>query len=171
MNVPLQFAIPTIVIAACAAWFDVGRRRVPNALTLPALAAGVAVHAAVAGWSGAGSSLVGALVALVLVPGWLAGWMGAGDVKLLMALGAWLAFPSAAAAVLFSLIAGGVIAIAYAARRGILQQTFSGAAWLALWAVVPRNGAPLAQPATSGVRFPFAVAVLIGSGAALWVRL
>ena len=170
MNVPLQFAIPTVVIAACAAWTDVGRRRVPNALTLPALAAGVALHAAVAGWSGAGASLAGALVALVLVPGWLAGWMGAGDVKLLMALGAWLAFPHALAAVLFSLIAGGVIAIAYAVRRGILQQTLFGAAWLAMWAVGPRSGAPLVAPVTSGVRFPFAVAVLIGACAALWVR-
>jgi prepilin peptidase CpaA len=107
----------------------------------------------------------------LLFPGWLLGWMGAGDVKLMAAVGAWLGFPLGVFAALASLIAGGVISIVVAIRKGALWKSLKGAVSLASWIAMTRGGAGMPQPTTSGIRFPFALAVLAGALVALWVRI
>jgi prepilin peptidase CpaA len=103
----------------------------------------------------------------ILLPGWLMGWMGAGDVKLMAAAGAWLAMPGAVVAVLASLVAGGIASTVVAVRRGVLRQAVQGAAVLAVWGFTRgRTGAPV----STGVRFPFALAVAAGVTLALIVR-
>src|SRR2546427_9014108 len=95
------------------------------------------------------------------------GWMGGGDVKLSAAIGAWLGLPQALFAVLASLMAGGLIAALVAARSGVLKRSLFGAAQLGAWLM---NGVGRTeQPSTSGVRFPFAVAILAGTSVMLWV--
>jgi len=98
------------------------------------------------------------------------GWMGAGDVKLMAAVGAWLAFPQAMIAVLAALVAGGVIAAWLAARRGVLTRALTGAAWLGAWTFSGAARAGTPPPITSGIRFPFALAALAGTTFALWVK-
>jgi prepilin peptidase CpaA len=95
--------------------------------------------------------------------------MGAGDVKLMAAAGAWLAWPQAVIALLASLVAGGVIALIVAARRRVLWNAVRGAA-LTGASIVSRVGGPAPLPVSTGVRFPFALAVLAGSTMALWVK-
>ena len=107
------------------------------------------------------ASLAGLAVALALMPGWLMRWMGAGDVKLMAAAGAWLAWPQAVIALLASLVAGGVIALIVAARRRVLWNAVRGAA-LTGATILARTAAPAPMPITTGVRFPFALAVLAG---------
>ena len=171
MSIPLQFAVPMIAIAATGAFLDLRCRRIPNLLVGIGLLLALAVHAVTGGWHGVGFALAGMLVAGGLfLPGWLAGWMGAGDVKLIAVVGAWLGFGHGALAALLSFIAGGVLAIVVALRRGVLWQSLWGAASLAAWVAASSNRAALPQPPTSGIRFPFAMAVLAGSVAALWVR-
>ena len=168
MNVPLWVAVPVIVLVTAAALADVRTRTIPNRLTFPALLLGLAVHGALAGAGGLGSSLAGMAVAgLVLLPGWLFRWMGAGDVKLMAAVGAWLAWPQAPIAVLASLVMGGVISLIVAVRHGMLRQALTGAAVIGA-AVMARS--PVMPQATTGVRFPFALAVFAGSTFALWYR-
>ncbi len=86
--------IPLAVVASAtliASATDLWKFKVHNALTLPTLALGVAVSAALGGWSGLGSSLLGAGLGFgLLVLFFAAGGVGAGDVKLLAAVGAWL---------------------------------------------------------------------------------
>ena len=68
---------------------DVSRLKIPNWLTLPALAAAMIHAGVVGGLSGLGSALAGAgcALGLLFVP-FLVGWLGAGDVKAAMVLGA-----------------------------------------------------------------------------------
>ena len=170
LNVPLLVAVPAIVVAAVATGADVRARRIPNALTFPALLAGIALHAATGGFAGAGNAALGALVAGgILMPGWLMGWMAAGDVKLCAAVGAFLGYPLALMMVLLSLMAGGVLSLAVAVRHRVLGQSLWGAAMLGAWAASRSAGSP-PPPVTSGIRFPFAVAVLAGVACSLCLR-
>ncbi len=170
MNVPPWIAWPVVVTTAVAVGADVRTRRIPNLLTGPALLLGIAVNAVWHGGAGALNGLEGMAVAgALLLPGWLLGWMGAGDVKLVAAVGAWLGFPLGVFAALASLMAGGVIALIVAARKGVLKRSLWGAAMLGSWVTTgPLQSAP--PPVTSGVRFPFACAVLAGSVTALWIH-
>ena len=167
MNVPLWVALPVTVLVALAARADVRSRTIPNRLTFPALLLGVAVHTAVSGAPGFISALAGLAVAGgVLMPGYLLRWMGAGDVKLMAAVGAWIGWPVSVTAVLASLVAGGILALVVAVRRGVLRRALTGAAWIA-HSVLARTGTPV--PGTTGIRFPFALAVLAGSIISFWL--
>jgi prepilin peptidase CpaA len=168
MNAPLWIAIPVVLLTLVATREDIRTRKVPNIITGPALLLGVGAHLVLGGTSGALSALAGALLAgAVLFPGWLVRWMGAGDVKLMAAVGAWLGFPSSLFAVLAALVAGGVIAVMVAVRRGILGRSLRAAALL-IPGLAARVGGPGPAPAESGFRFPFALAILAGSLFALW---
>ena len=168
MNAPLWAVAPVLVLVALAARADVRTRRIPNHLTFPALVIALACHAAIGGRDGLAASATGmAIAGGILLPGWLMGWMGAGDVKLMAAAGAWLAMPGAVVAVLASLVAGGSASTVVAVRHGVLRQAVQGAAVLAAWGLSRgRTGAPV----STGVRFPFALAVAAGVTLALIVR-
>ena len=170
MNAPLWVAVPVVVVAILAARADVRARRIPNALTGPAIVLALLAHFWFEGFAGLRGSLAGMLIgAGLLLPGFIFRFTGAGDVKLMAAVGAWFAFPDALMATLLAFIAGGLVAIVVAARRKILRHTLWNTAWLAAW--VMRPGAVAATPPPgSGVRFPFALAVLAGSIAGLWIR-
>lgn len=170
MNAPLWVAIPVVVLAVLAARADVRERRIPNALTGPAIALALLAHFWFEGFAGLRGSFVGMLVAgALLLPGFILRFTGAGDVKLMAAVGAWFAFPHAVMAALLAFIAGGVVALIIAARRGILRHTLWNTAWLAAWVMRP-GAVATTPPPGSGVRFPFALAVLAGSIAGLWIR-
>jgi prepilin peptidase CpaA len=171
LTVPAWVALVVAAITLIASDTDFRSRRIPNALTLPALLLAFVAHGIGGGLPGLQQTLLGALVAGgILLPGWLMGWMGAGDVKLMAAVGAWLAWPQSLTATLASLIAGGVFALIVAARHRALGRSLRGALNMGMWAAVlpGRNGPP---PAASELRFPFAAAILAGSMISLWVRL
>jgi prepilin peptidase CpaA len=91
-------------------------------------------------------------------------------VKLMAAVGAWLGGPVSLAATLASLIAGGVFALAVAARHKSLGRSLRGALHMGAWAaLLPGRKGP--APAASDLRFPFAGAILAGSMMSLWLRL
>jgi prepilin peptidase CpaA len=171
MAAPLWVLPAILLIGTLAAIGDLRGRRIPNAVTLPAMAAGLAAHLALGGPPALGSALAGLGLALaLLIPGWLLKWMGAGDVKLMAAFGAWLAFPQSMIAVLAALIAGGAFAAAVAWRHGQLGTAVHGAAVLGGWSLSASRGSGGPVPTTSGIRFPFALAGLAGATIALWVR-
>ena len=169
MNVPLWAVLPALVVAIVAAQADVRTRKIPNTLTFPALLVGLVTHLVLGGREGFLASLAGmAVVGVALIPGWLMRWMGAGDVKLMAAMGAWLAFPHAVIALLLSLIAGGVFAAAVALRRGVLGLALRNTAFVAVWSLQRPGSAP--APVTTGIRFPFALAILAGCAVASWLK-
>ncbi len=163
MDAPLWVAIPVIVLVAMATRADLRTRKIPNALTGPALLLGVAMQAYLYGPAGAWNGLLGAVVAgAILLPGWLMRATGAGDVKLMAAVGAWLGYPGSLAAAVATLIAGGVIAVLVAARRGQLRPALRNTLVMGLNLMARKGGAAAPEPVTTGVRFPFAPAILVG---------
>jgi prepilin peptidase CpaA len=171
MDAPLWVAVPVIILVAMATRADVRTRTIPNLLTGPALVLGILLHLVLHGLPGAWSALLGAVVAgAILLPGWLMGYTGAGDVKLMAAVGAWLGYPGGLVAAIATLIAGGVIALFVAARRGMLQRSLRNTLVVGLALLARKGGAATPEPVTTGVRFPFAPAILAGALFALLKR-
>jgi prepilin peptidase CpaA len=139
---------------------DLRTRRVPNALTIPLAALGIA--AAAAGFSGV--TVTGALIGFALgmffmMPGYLFGATGAGDVKLLAAAGAWLGPSHIGVAFLYTAILGGVLALIVARRRRRLAHTLMNASQLIKTRAA--NVAAIEHPAANN-RFAYAPAIAAG---------
>lgn len=111
------FKLPALILAATvitvisAAIYDYRSRVIPNLITFTAMAAGLALHGAQAGWSGLWFSFQGLVLGgAMLLVFYLLGGMGAGDVKLLASVGALLGAEKVFAAFFLTVIAGGLMA-------------------------------------------------------------
>lgn len=157
---------PTVIVLAVAVFTDLRSRRIPNWLVFPFLLAGVAVSGWLGGWHGVGQSLLGLLLGLLCF-GAIAflGGMGMGDVKLCAAIGAWIGPAQLLIALVVTGIAGGVIAIVWAAAGGFLGELFRGTGDLVFG--VRQRGLRahpelvLANPRTR--KMPYAPAIAIGT--------
>src|SRR5580765_7089499 len=113
----------TGVLAVVAAVADVRTRRVPNALTFGAAAAGMGYATVHGGLGGLESSVLGCLIGVGLfLPLFALGGMGGGDVKLLAAFGAWLGPLGVLWAAIWASLAGGILALAVSIRRRYLRE-------------------------------------------------
>lgn len=111
---------------AAAAVIDMRTRRIPNWLTGAIVGAGFGVA-----FGGGGvtplQAMLGVLLGLALMlPGHVIGATGAGDVKLMAAVGSFLGPSLVFRAFLYSALAGGILALAVATRRGLLADTLLG---------------------------------------------
>lgn len=112
--------IALILLVIAAAVIDMQSLRIPNWLTVGGMVLGLAWNTALAPaihigllWAFAGL----ALGLVLLLPFYALKVMGAGDVKLMAMVGAFLEFPGILYAILFTFIAGGVLAVAFALAR------------------------------------------------------
>lgn len=113
-----------VVLALVAGWTDWRTRRIPNWLTVPGLAVGIAANAAFGGWLGLKSSLLGAgLGLLVLLPFVLLRSLGAGDWKLAGALGAFVGPGALIDLLMGSIFMAGIMALALVIYKGRFRQT------------------------------------------------
>jgi prepilin peptidase CpaA len=98
-----------------------------------------------------------------MLPGHVIGATGAGDVKLFAALGTLLGPSRTGMAFLYMALAGAVLAIVIAGRRGRLRATLEGSA-----AMVRSGGAAAAavEHPSRHNRFAYAPAIVIGALAA-----
>ncbi|MGE5559837.1 MAG: prepilin peptidase [Chloroflexota bacterium] len=138
----------TIFVGIVAFFTDIDSRIIPNALTVPAIIAGLALAAATGRLA---SSLLGLAVCGggFLIIGLIgAGKLGGGDIKLAAAIGAILGLKAGAAAVLAGVIAGALIGIALIAfRRATLKSYIPFAPPLTVAAVVVALTWPQLEPA------------------------
>ena len=172
---------------ACAT--DLRSMRIPNWLTLPLLAGGLAHAGMVGGWHGVLLAVGASVVAgLVFIVGYVFFRGGAGDAKLMLAIGSWVDFDHAMLLMMTVTIAGFFQAMVVVVVRGgiadIPMVIFDG--W---WKVlskakrVLRGGLALATDAPSTTEvdadeaerrgrvkgwFPYAPAILLGTVAAWW---
>jgi len=167
-----SLTLPLVAILfGASAWAvreDVAAHRIPNRLSGSLLCVGLALQFVFGGWSAFGQGALGTLVGLaVLLPLYLLRATGAGDVKFLAAVGALLGPYWTLVAGIYTLIAGGVLALAYL-----------GAGALRAAAFVPA-GAPLALRIHNfrerarelrRTRFPYALAIAFGALAAVAQR-
>lgn len=157
-----------LLILAVAVREDLSSHRIPNGLTLGALALGIALQSYGGGFHSFGWSVAGAAAGLAsLLPFYLRKGMGAGDVKLMMAAGAFLGPVDALVAVLLSLVAGAVLAVLL-----VVWRVASSPGVLAL----PGNGIAgdsklqSAFARATAERFPYAAAIASGVVATMWLR-
>jgi len=125
LSAPLPFKIALLVtLAALAASVvtDLRERRIPNAVTLPALVLVFGLFGLAGGWPLVWNALLGgAVCAVPLLFAALPGWIGMGDVKLIAVSGAAAGWPGALSVLLLVALAGGVQAIlqwVWAVSRG-----------------------------------------------------
>jgi prepilin peptidase CpaA len=157
---------PTLTLLAIATFVDLRSRRIPNWLVLPFLAAGVIVTTALLGVKGLGRS-VGGIALAVAVTGilcWLRG-MGMGDLKLCAAVGAWIGPGQLGMALVATGLAGGVLALLWAACGGTLSESLDGTkdlvAGFCTKGIHPHPSLVLDNP--SARTMPYAPAIAIGT--------
>lgn len=159
-------------LAAAACWFDVRTRRIPNRLTFPAAALGLAVAALVHGGPGIVASATGLLVGLaVFFPLFLLRGLGAGDVKLMSALGAWLGTSLIFGVAFYTALAGGVFGIAL-----ILRHRYGGQAMRNLYLLITHWRVSGIRPLDSltletaaGPKLPYALPITAGLALTVWL--
>lgn len=153
---------PIMVVAACAiaAYCDIRWRRIPNQLTIALAVCGLAFNAA----SGPKSLLLCAAVMMgVFAAGsvaFSAGMLGGGDVKLLAAGSALLNYPDFLQFILYTVFAGGILALVTAGVHGRLKQTLANVFGL-LRPMLYRGS--IAPAVRSHLSLPYAVAISAGS--------
>jgi prepilin peptidase CpaA len=155
---------PTLIALAVATFTDLRSRRIPNWLVAPFFVSGVAASAWLHGWHGLGQSFAGCGLG-ILMYGFLfwMGGMGAGDVKLAAAIGAWIGPNQLFFALVVTAMAGGLMALCWAAFGGFLKDLFTGAGDLAFgWRdSTVRQRMVLDNPKTR--KMPYAPAIAIGT--------
>jgi prepilin peptidase CpaA len=140
---------------------DLRTRRIPNVLTAALAAVGLGIAAAGLNVVSVGAAALGLVVGLALMlPGHVLGATGAGDVKLMAAVGSLMGPLLVVKAVLFTLVAGGVLAVMVALWRRRLGLTIAGTARLIATPGEARNEIAVAPAAA---RFAYAPAIALGS--------
>jgi prepilin peptidase CpaA len=180
MPTPLVTA-GTAMLAAlmlAAVTTDLRSRRIPNRLVLTGLALAAGLHAVAmatgtlpmagrAWWAPLAGFAAG--IAL-LMPLHLLRAMGAGDVKLMAMAGAFVGAEAALGVALYTLLAGGLLSLAFMVGRGVAAQTLANVrCMLADWALRAGagQGVRLAPLQVTAARLPYAVAIALGTAAAL----
>jgi prepilin peptidase CpaA len=158
-----------LALLATAAYTDVRSYRIPNWLTGFGIVAGLLLsmwnvkdplHELLFAFGGVAVGL------LVLMPLYLVRMLGAGDVKLMAMVGAFLGLPGTLHAMVFVLVTGGLVAIAFALGRRVGRQVFENlkqiTTSMALAAMTGARTNGLAGFQSAG-RIPYGVSICLGT--------
>jgi prepilin peptidase CpaA len=157
-----------VALVLTATYTDLRWRKIPNCLTLPAIALGFFLNFVGSSWNGLIYAFWGCALGmgLLMLP-YLLGGMGGGDLKLMGALGALLGSYAILNVFLYTSLAGGVMALAIAIANRSLIEMFKRM-WLFLKCVflfrAPSTGAAVFQKSP---RMPYGLA--IGAGTLLYM--
>jgi prepilin peptidase CpaA len=173
---PLLILIALLLAAVIA---DLRSRRVPNRLVLAGMVLALLTHAMALG--GMGETLAGvdwwapvagfAAGLAALMPLYLLRAMGAGDVKLMAMVGAFIGAPTVFTATLYTLLAGGMLSLVVMLGRGVAGPTLRNLSFLLTdWSLRRHTGQGLALAPldTTAARLPYALAISLGTVAALF---
>lgn len=175
-SLAMGFVVPGLLgfLLVAAAWQDCYRRRIPNAIVFPGAMLALVLHSLLPDGLGPVQALAGLGVGLAaMLPLYLLRSLGAGDVKLMAMAGAFLGLRGAIGAVLLTWLAGMLLAVLVALRSGVLARAGRN-----LRIIVQAFGAKLAAAegptfdarADSAARFPYSVAIALGSATSLVLK-
>lgn len=153
------------LVLAIAISCDVRTRKIPNQLVVVAAAVGLGASLTPDGIGLAQSAGGLALGFALLLPLYWLRTLGAGDVKLMAALGTFLGIEGSIVAVLATLVAGGVLAIAVAWRKGSLGGAVSNVRnYFGACVIWLTAGGAIRKPElhTSASRLPYSIAIGCG---------
>ena len=167
-----------IALVMAAVVCDLRTRRIPNSLVLAGMALGLLFqtvapsggglfNGAGGGSLGPAQALLGAATGLALfLPMYALRALGAGDVKLLAMAGVWLGAAPLAWAALWTLLAGGALALVVAVGSGVLRQVLSNLhdmLWCSFLRIQTGQGMSVAAPSRTTGRLPYALAIACGT--------
>lgn len=168
MDTTLVMTGTMVLLMALAAWQDLRRFRIANVLTFGGAALAIALSLLLPAGHGLAASLTGWLLGLlILLPFYALGVMGAGDVKLLAMAGAFTGPAGALSIGLYSMIAGGVLALVVATGGGRLREALRNVQAITASGLAAQAPEGQGTAVTSG-RLPYGVAILFG-GIAWWL--
>ena len=122
-GIPLTLDLALLGLVAGAAVLDLRTRRIPNVLTVPALALALVLRGIMGVDPLLGGLMAAGIAFLICLPVFALGGLGGGDVKLLTAVGAFLGMERLWGALAVTAIAGGVFALVTIVRRRRLKET------------------------------------------------
>lgn len=169
------------ILLGMAVASDLRERRIPNRLVVRGVLFALALHALALAGGGAGfagstawAPLAGLFVGgAALLPLYVLRACGAGDVKLMALVGAFVGPGTVLVAVVCTLVAGGVLSLAYMLARGVAARTLANLrGMLFAWSLNLRGGQGVHLPPleTTAARLPYAVAIACGAACALALR-
>jgi prepilin peptidase CpaA len=164
-------------VLATAVVTDLRTRRIPNVLVLFGIALGFFFQIVTPEGNGLFARYWGAIGPLQGLYGLLAGLglllplyalraMGAGDVKLLGMLGVWFGPGPMVGVFVFTLLAGGMLALGVALWNGALRQAIGNIRYMVTDTVVrvtAGGSGQLTQPVRTSGRLPYALALAVGA--------
>jgi prepilin peptidase CpaA len=156
--------VALILVVCAAAWSDVRTRRISNRLTVAGLLVALSLRVllgVVPLWQG----VLGAALALgISVVLFALGILGGGDAKLLTAVGAFLGPAGFVGTLAISCVAGAVMAVVDAARRGVLLLLLMHLLdVVAFWRAFGRRGQARRLNTPGALTVPFGVAIAMGA--------
>jgi len=161
-----------LLLALIAGWTDFRSRRIPNWLTVPGLATGLAMNIALGGKAALLASLEGIGVGLaLLLPFVLLRSLGAGDWKLAGALGAFTGPGRLVDLLLGSVFVAGVMAVGLIIYKGRTRQTMSNIGHILVSLVtfrLPGDRVSLDNPDSLKVPYGVALAFTVVLYGILW---
>ena len=162
----MVYAVLGVSFATVAALYDLRSHRIPNWITLPAIAFGLLLHLLLGGWWQLLSSAAAAAFCLfVFVIFYVAGGMGAGDVKLMTAMGSLFGLSMVGWLLIMTALAGGVMALGVAIYRGRLSSTLGNVGSILAHhgtrGLVPHPELNLGN--AQNLRLPYGIAIFAGT--------
>lgn len=156
-----------------AVFTDMACRKIPNRLVLAGMIAGLLVQAFLPGGDGFLSAFKGLLFGFGLfLPLYLLRVMGAGDVKLMAMVGCFTGSPAIFGVVLCTLLAGGVLSLAFSLKMKAVRQMLRNSIFMLMPGAMKMAND---QPSTGTVMvnsvgtLPYAMAIAIGTvGYLVW---
>lgn len=159
----------TIAYAVCAVYLaaafitDIRSMKIPNAITIPAMASGLVWFGAVEGLEGLWFSLQGLAGGfMIMLLMYFMGAVGAGDVKLFGGIGAWCGLWFTLQAVFYSVLCAGVIGLAILLWRREAARRIKRMVWNAAGVFMLKRFYPWKESQQDLLRFPFMLAVVPG---------
>lgn len=155
-----------------ACWQDFHNYRINNKLILIGALLGVVLNTFLSAETGLIDSTAGlGLGLLLLLPLYLLRFMGAGDVKLLAMTGAFVGSHDIFWVFLYTLIAGGLLALVVSVRHGVLRRMIDNVILMCLLALSTPKSELLKgnfsfstdAPESAG-KLPYAFAITVGAG-------
>jgi prepilin peptidase CpaA len=152
------------IVMVIAVVYDVKENRIPNRLTVIGFLVALILGAFSAGGF-PGSALIGAVAALAIsIPFFALGALGGGDAKLFAVAGAFLGPGGLFSVFLYGGLAGGVLALASAARRGVLLAVLTNTKNLLVYLVtMGRRGERVSLASEGANTVPYGVAIAAGA--------
>ena len=174
LNIAVGYAACSLLCASVGAVYDVKIRRIPNAFTLPAIIFGLLLHFTLGGWRQLGTAAAaGLFCGLIFLLFHLAGGMGGGDVKLITAVGCNAGLSLVWPLLIWTSLAGGVMAVGLALYHRRLKETLGNMCALAVHhgtvGLAPHPEFNIGNART--LRLPYALAIAAGSALSLGLLL